>query len=223
MENPRKECNKKNQKANDPNYVCNPLTGQWIKKDGPTARKLIFKYGKDVFDVENLTSLSKPRTVQSTRIGAKLRSPQSTLVKPYSTNIVNVKVAYIRDGKVEKDEKGNILYKPQSKKYSNLKEWTEDEDNVYIGRGGIVFIKKADGSKERYPKKDSPFANLFKVGKDGTREEVINKYEADIRDKLRKNPELVEELRGLKGKNLGCWCKPEPCHGDILAKIIDEH
>ena len=23
----------------------------------------------------------------------------------------------------------------------------------------------------------------------------------------------------LKGKILGCWCKPLPCHGDIIIKI----
>jgi hypothetical protein len=26
----------------------------------------------------------------------------------------------------------------------------------------------------------------------------------------------------MYGKNLGCWCKPEKCHGDILIKIIEE-
>jgi hypothetical protein len=35
-------------------------------------------------------------------------------------------------------------------KYKNLKEWCEDKNNVYIRRGGIVFI-----DNERYPKSDS--------------------------------------------------------------------
>ena len=25
----------------------------------------------------------------------------------------------------------------------------------------------------------------------------------------------------MKGKNLGCWCNPEPCHGDVLLELID--
>lgn len=25
----------------------------------------------------------------------------------------------------------------------------------------------------------------------------------------------------LEGKNLGCWCKPEACHGDILVELIE--
>ena len=26
----------------------------------------------------------------------------------------------------------------------------------------------------------------------------------------------------LEGKELGCWCKPSPCHGDILIKLFKE-
>ena len=24
----------------------------------------------------------------------------------------------------------------------------------------------------------------------------------------------------LKGKKLGCWCKPECCHGDVLVELL---
>ncbi len=34
---------------------------------------------------------------------------------------------------------------------------------------------------------------------------------------------MKEELMKLKGKNLGCWCKPEGCHGDVLIKILEEY
>lgn len=60
-------------------------------------------------------------------------------------SVVNVKVAYIRP-----------------KGYDNLREWIKDKNNVYVGRKGIVFI-----NGERFPKELSPFANLFKVGRDG--------------------------------------------------------
>jgi hypothetical protein len=26
----------------------------------------------------------------------------------------------------------------------------------------------------------------------------------------------------LKGKKLGCWCKPNACHGDVLAELADD-
>jgi hypothetical protein len=50
------------------------------------------------------------------------------------------------------------------------------------------------------------------------RDEVISKFE----EYLLKNEELMKDLHELKGKILGCWCKPEACHGDILAKYADK-
>lgn len=69
--------------------------------------------------------------------------------------------------------------------------------DVYIGRPG-------------------KWGNPFEIGKDGTREEVIEKYRAYILSK----PILLESLPELDGKVLGCWCKPRPCHGDVLAELL---
>jgi hypothetical protein len=114
--------------------------------------------------------------------------------------VVNVKVKYIR---------------PLG--YSNLKDWLKDPENVYIGRKGIVFVEGC-----RFPVSSSPFANPFKVGKDGTRAEVIIKYEKDLRKRLLKSAKLRKALEELKGKRLGCWCHPEACHGDVLLKLLNE-
>jgi hypothetical protein len=64
----------------------------------------------------------------------------------------------------------------------------------------------------------SKWGNPFKIGKDGTREEVISKY----REWIMKQPELLADLHELKGKVLGCWCKPLACHGDVLAELADK-
>ena len=102
-------------------------------------------------------------------------------------------------------------------KYQNLKEWIEDPNHEYIARGGPVFIGGA-----RYPKHDSVWANPFKVGRDGTREEIIELYRQHIQQKLDSNEITREQLEALRGKTLGCWCKPEPCHGDILLEFLGE-
>lgn len=121
-------------------------------------------------------------------------------------SVINCKVKFIRP------------------KYDNLKLWMEDKNNIYIGRAGIVFIlNEKTGIKERFPKKHSIFANPFKINKNKTRKQVIEEYEKYIRNKLNTNDELKNELLKLKGKNLGCWCHPEPCHGDILIKLINEY
>src|SRR5690554_2738296 len=70
--------------------------------------------------------------------------------------------------------------------------------DVYIGRG-------------------SKWGNPFIIGKHGSREEVIELY----RQYVLGNPELRNSIPELKGKVLGCFCKPAPCHGDILAKLAN--
>jgi hypothetical protein len=90
----------------------------------------------------------------------------------------------------------------------------EDPDNVYIGRKGIVFI---DGV--RFPKEDSIWANPFKKKGDEA-DVVVDKYREYLVKKLQENPALVEQLLGLEGKTLGCWCKPDRCHGDTLVDLI---
>lgn len=64
----------------------------------------------------------------------------------------------------------------------------------------------------------SKWGNPFRMGKDGTRKEVIDKYAHWIKQQ----PDLMRSLPTLKGKILGCYCKPHKCHGDILALLADE-
>ena len=61
------------------------------------------------------------------------------------------------------------------------------------------------------------WGNHFVVGKDGPREEVIKQYGEWIAEQ----PHLLDALGEIKGKRLGCWCKPHACHGDILARLAD--
>ena len=75
-------------------------------------------------------------------------------------------------------------------------------------------------SKEKYDVyigRPSKWGNPFTMGRDGTREEVIEKY----RKYLRNKPELLSEIHTLKGKTLGCWCSPQACHGDVLAQLAN--
>lgn len=71
--------------------------------------------------------------------------------------------------------------------------------DVYIGRG-----------------RGSKWGNPFVIGQDGDRAEVIRKYEAW----LQQQPALLAALPELRGKTLVCFCKPQACHGDVLAKLV---
>jgi Domain of unknown function (DUF4326) len=82
---------------------------------------------------------------------------------------------------------------------------------------GVVYIGRAMGRGGwRLPA--SKWANPFTIGRHGTREEVLARY----REHVLLAPELRAALPELRGKVLGCWCKPEACHGDVLAELADE-
>ena len=70
-----------------------------------------------------------------------------------------------------------------------------------------------------YIGRPGPWGNPFEIGKDGDREEVVEKYA----EWLLAQPELVEKAKEeLRGKVLGCWCAPKLCHGNILSQIANE-
>jgi hypothetical protein len=115
------------------------------------------------------------------------------------TNIINVKVSNIRP------------------RYNNLEEWINESNNVYIGRKGIIFI-----NNKRYPQHDSMWHNPFKISNNQTRYDVIKKYKKYIVSRIWKE-NLFSELKKLNNKTLGCWCKPEQCHGDVLVELINKY
>lgn len=86
--------------------------------------------------------------------------------------------------------------------------------NIKSGQPYDVYIGRWNG---RYKLPASIWGNPFKVGKDGTGPEVLQKY----RDYVLGKPELMAKLPELRGKVLACWCKPGPCHGDVLMEMVE--
>lgn len=70
---------------------------------------------------------------------------------------------------------------------------------------------------------ESIWHNPFVVGVDGERGECVKLYEPYIRTKLESGEIPLSELKKLKGMRLGCFCKPQDCHGDVLVKLINEY
>lgn len=70
--------------------------------------------------------------------------------------------------------------------------------------------------------------NPFTIGKDGDREQVINKYRNNW-DELIKLPAartlfdlMVARYRRNGTIKLYCWCAPKPCHADVIKEKILE-
>ena len=79
---------------------------------------------------------------------------------------------------------------------------------VYIGRGS---------------KWGNPFSHQSNTKATyivNSREEAVKEFEKYILEGEGKH--LLNDLHELKGEVLGCFCKPQSCHGDVLVKLINK-
>jgi len=91
----------------------------------------------------------------------------------------------------------------------------EDGYDVYVGRS------------ERYG--DPYFGNPIRLGERCPLCGEVHRhpgstlpcYKEFLIDRLAIDDEFCGEVRALKGKTLGCHCKPQPCHGDLLARVAN--
>ena len=60
--------------------------------------------------------------------------------------------------------------------------------------------------------------NPFMIERDGTRDEVIAKYDRWLRDQ---RPDLIAALPELRGSDLARWCAPKRCHDDVLKRLAN--
>jgi len=93
----------------------------------------------------------------------------------------------------------------QNKSLPRVVHCKREEFDVYIGRGskwGNPYSHR-NGTLAKYVVE--------------TREEAIQKYE----EYLLGNQDLLSAISELRGKTLGCWCKPKSCHGDVLLKYAN--
>jgi hypothetical protein len=79
--------------------------------------------------------------------------------------------------------------------------------DVYIGRAG----KGLDGY----------FGNPFRLSPGDDRAAVLDRYRGWFLERIRADGEFRRKVLALRGKRLGCFCKPLACHGDVLAAWVD--
>ena len=88
----------------------------------------------------------------------------------------------------------------------DVRYWTKNPNNIYIGRRTALL-------------EPSKWENPFRISRKNSREKVLKLFEQYIRS----NRILFNDVHQLRGKNLGCWCHPKPCHGDILQQLLQEN
>lgn len=73
--------------------------------------------------------------------------------------------------------------------------------DVYIGRWGEGY-----------------FGNPFK---EGSRVQKLQRFAIYFYDRIVADRHYKDAVEALRGKRLGCHCKPLACHGDIIAAYLD--
>lgn len=86
-----------------------------------------------------------------------------------------------------------------------------------------------DGELDLYIGRPSLLGNPFPIDGDHARKDVLEMYEVYILKQLREEAPLrrlvtsvASELRYGANVNLVCFCKPEACHGDFLAGLLND-
>jgi hypothetical protein len=92
--------------------------------------------------------------------------------------------------------------------FDDFIDWVTDPSHIYIGRNMNFYVKGALGS---------PWQNPFPLKKYSVKQSLAM-YEDHVR-----NGPLFDRLSDLAGaRELGCWCHPAPCHGEVLVKLLRE-
>jgi len=85
-----------------------------------------------------------------------------------------------------------------------------DGEGVYVGR-------------------PTALGNPFRIGRDGSRAEVVEKYREWLCEGLRgDNPctamfaDLFDQVSETGELTLICWCAPEECHADVIREFLME-
>lgn len=94
--------------------------------------------------------------------------------------------------------------------------------NVKTYRGqNAVYIGRAMPGRP-----GSPLGNPFKLRFECDRAKILARYEYWLREQLKTDTPQRREIERLtdyaEGLVLACWCAPEPCHGEVIKKVIEE-
>lgn len=86
--------------------------------------------------------------------------------------------------------------------------------DVYIGRN-----KKTGKFGPGDPTGEGYFGNPYSM-QHNCRENAIKMYRTYFALKI-VDPEFKSKIESLRGKSLGCYCAPLPCHGDVIKEWLD--
>lgn len=86
-------------------------------------------------------------------------------------------------------------------------DWRSKREYVYIGRAGHGL--------------DGKYGNPFRLSPTESRGSTIERFRDWLWTRIQTDGQFRQDVMVLAGKTLVCFCAPEPCHGDVLARAAE--
>jgi hypothetical protein len=67
-----------------------------------------------------------------------------------------------------------------------------------------------------------PYGNPYEIGRDGTRDEVCDKWDIELKLRLQDPAYEARMMRDLDGKDLACFCFPLRCHCQSTLREVGD-
>ena len=88
--------------------------------------------------------------------------------------------------------------------------------NIHALVPGAVYIGRPGHGESGY------FGNPFHLTAKEPRGSTLERFREYAEARIYSDPEYRANVRSLRGRTLACFCKPAPCHGDILAELAEQ-
>jgi ParB-like chromosome segregation protein Spo0J len=180
------------------------------------------------------------------KVPEKIPEPCAAESRQEAARVVNVNDRYVSDAKRIQQEAPQVAAKvrsgeltlqdakrelkvEQQKRTAEVAPWPPIEQQLRerLERGETVVVNVqtmahvTGWARERgllvMVDRTTEWGNPFKLGDDGERAEVVEKYR---RYYLPHKNKLRSMLSSLKGKALGCHCAPAGCHADAIMEAL---
>ena len=90
----------------------------------------------------------------------------------------------------------------------------------------VVHCKVAPPDSYVYIGRPSIYGNPFRLkhpGNDIERAWVLVQYREYFTERIERDAAFRRAVEDLRGLDLGCWCAPRKCHGDVILEWLEEH
>lgn len=84
-----------------------------------------------------------------------------------------------------------------------------------------TIVNKYKRKYQVYIGRPSIYGNPFEITEERSREESVALYKIYFYNRISSDEDFKNKVLTLRGKVLGCFCKPKICHGDVICEYLN--